>query len=357
MRQNLILLLSAFVFTHLYASAQNNAAQSFKRCPVKTINYEQGLLNNGTTSIITDALGFSWVSTKTGLQRYNGYTLETINPVINKETISINSPVYFFALKNGLIWISYKQGVLEYTPRTNSFKKIIVIQNPGNRNFSLIPLKETNEGIWCMKENNGIVIYTSERAELKEFFAGADPFVENVFNQPEILASATFATNQHSVFIYNGKDKIQQINLKTHKVNYINATDIYSFTCSNSNLYIISNKGLTNINIDNREILKNTSFKNITSENTNNASILLSENNQLLVGLNAHLYEFDTACNYLKEFTNLNRFPVVSLGFISTIYADRFKRIWLLTNDDIKRIQNVDIPFEHSFTKMKKIIL
>ena len=29
------------------------------------------------------------------------------------------------------------------------------------------------------------------------------------------------------------------------------------------------------------------------------------------------------------------------------IYADKYKRIWLLTNDDIKRIQNVDIPFEH----------
>src|SRR5450432_2513835 len=93
---------------HFSSSGQTNVTEHFKRCSVKTINYEQGLLNNGTTNIITDALGFTWVSTKTGMQRYNGNILETINPVVNKEQININGPVYFFGRENGLIWISYK---------------------------------------------------------------------------------------------------------------------------------------------------------------------------------------------------------------------------------------------------------
>src|SRR5258705_1530558 len=96
-----ILFLSALLTMQTIASAQTKTAQLFKRCPVKTINYEQGLLNNGTTNIITDTLGFTWISTKTGMQRFNGYVLAKINPVIDKDTININSPVFFFALTNG----------------------------------------------------------------------------------------------------------------------------------------------------------------------------------------------------------------------------------------------------------------
>src|SRR5450432_4076601 len=120
---------------HFSSSGQTNVTEHFKRCSVKTINYEQGLLNNGTTGIITDALGFTWISTKTGMQRYNGYTLETINPVINNQIKNINSPVYFFALENGLVWISCKQGVLEYDPYKNSFREIISLDNSADRDF------------------------------------------------------------------------------------------------------------------------------------------------------------------------------------------------------------------------------
>jgi hypothetical protein len=56
--------------------AQANPALPLKKVSVNTINYEQGLLNNETTDIITDTLGFTWVSTSSGLQRYNGYILE-----------------------------------------------------------------------------------------------------------------------------------------------------------------------------------------------------------------------------------------------------------------------------------------
>lgn len=342
-----IYFLFVFAALHFPSSGQTNVTGHFKRCSVKTINYEQGLLNNGTTGIITDALGFTWISTKTGMQRYNGYTLETINPVINNQIKNINSPVYFFALQNGLIWISFKQGVLEYDPHKNSFKEIMSIQNSGDRNFSLIPVKETHEGIWCMQYKKGLVIYSPGGAPLKAFFTGENPFLENVFNQLEVFANTTFATNQNSIFIYNGKGQVLQVNIKTHGASYINADNVYSFTCSDKNLFIISTNGITSIDIDDKKKQKNIPLKKISGENVNTASVFLFNNNQLLVSLNSHLFEFDTSCNYQKEFTNLNRNPIVEMGFISTIYADRFKRIWLLTNDDIKRIQNIDIPFEH----------
>jgi signal transduction histidine kinase/ligand-binding sensor domain-containing protein len=326
------------------SSAQIIPTQQFKRCPVKTINYEQGLLNNGTTNIITDALGFTWVSTQTGMQRYNGYVLKKINPVINNDTISINSPVYFFAMQNGSIWISCKKGVIAYDPYTNTFKKIISEQNPGNLNFFIVPLKETNEGVWCMKEKKGIVIYSNKGTILTtQNFDN----INIILKQQDILINTIFTSNNHYIFLYDGKDRVIQLNIHTRQLNYINTGSLYSLTCNQSNLYVITNTSLEDLSLQNGRIAGKLMFKETFNGNINYTSIFFTNNNQLLVGLNNHLYEFDTSLIYKKEITNLSRNPVVPVGVISVIYADQYQRIWLLTNDDIKRIQNVDIAFEH----------
>lgn len=346
MSQRFALLFTAIV-VHFIATAQNQKAELFKRCSVKTINYEQGLLNNGITNIITDKLGFTWISTKTGMQRYNGYALETINPVINKEIISIHSPVYFLALKNGKIWVGYKEGILEYDAPANSFKKILSIPNSGNFNFLLVPVKETGEGIWCIKRHQGIVLCTRQGTIIKELTTAGNVFTDYVFKQKEIINNTTFATNENSIFIYNGQNEIQRIDVRTNKISYIKTDNIYSLCCSADNLFTISNKALLCINIENQKVKKSILLKEIIRENVNFGYTFLSDNHQLLISVNNYLFEYDTSFNHKKEFTNLNQNPLVPQGFIKSVYTDRYKRIWLLTNDDIKRIQNVDIPFEH----------
>src|SRR5580704_17029683 len=119
------LIMCALMLIYLSTIAQNKNPVQTKRCPVNTINYRQGLMNNAIVGIITDVQGFTWVSTSTGLQRYNGYSLQTITPIVNRDTIVINYPVYFLEGKNKSILIGYRNGVLEYDAEKNSFKKII----------------------------------------------------------------------------------------------------------------------------------------------------------------------------------------------------------------------------------------
>src|SRR5579871_2849451 len=113
----LLLLLTALPQLH----AQVRKASLFKRYPLNTLNYEEGLKYNQTNCILTDPLGFTWVSTSMGLQRYNGYNLVDINPVIEGDTIRINSPVYLYGLQDGPIWISCKKGVVAFDPVRNRF--------------------------------------------------------------------------------------------------------------------------------------------------------------------------------------------------------------------------------------------
>lgn len=232
----------------------------FKRCPVKTLNYEQGLANNTTTDIITDEYGFSWISTRTGLQRYNGYSFETIYPADNKRRININSPVHFFELNNGLIWISYKQGILEYNPQTNIFKKIVAVKDSGAFNFPIIPVLQNTEGIYCLQHNKGLVLY-SVYGNVKNIFAPNDAFIQNIFNMP--VESLVFSVSKRNglIFIYNGRDEIEQLNIHTKKKIYIPVSGLLCLTATDRELYLVSNASITIRNLDSNYIEASKPFK------------------------------------------------------------------------------------------------
>jgi ligand-binding sensor domain-containing protein len=164
----LIIVAFSFAFNPYHSSAQQKIEPPFKRCPVNTINYDQGLMNNSINGIITDMQGFTWISTSAGIQRYNGYSLQTITPVADGDTIRINYPVCFLEAKNHSILIGYANGILSYDPGNNSFKKLVKRVAHPNTRSALMPLKETDEGLWCFEENKGIVVYNNKNVAFSQ---------------------------------------------------------------------------------------------------------------------------------------------------------------------------------------------
>ena len=334
--------------TQFICPGQYKNINRFKRCPVKTINFEQGLMNNQTRSMITDGLGFTWVSTNTGMQRFNGYAMENINPVVGHDTIIIDYPVTFFPLQKGSIWISYSQGILAYDPFSNTFRKVINLPAQQKGYLPVIPLLRSEGGIWCMHAKKGIVIYNENRPPGNPIANAETAFVDSILQSGIFLSSRITAANGNDIFLTDGK-RILHINTTTLQAVYLQNffSNINSLECNKSNLYVAGEKGLVSIDISSGSITKSISYKEIIAEPIFTAQVYLAKDNQLLFSINKHLYEFDTACNYQEEFTSLTGDPLVPTGFIQFIYTDRFKRIWLMTNDDIKLIQNVEIPFSH----------
>jgi len=237
-------ILSLIICLTSYIVYGQNKISSFKRrSPVRTINFEKGLLNNSTTDIITDVFGFTWVSTKTGLQRFNGYALETITPVVNKDTFNINYPVIFFGLKNGFIWISFKEGILEYNPDLNSFRLLISYRSPTHLHFPIIPLKETQNSIWCMRENKGIVIYDKEGNLNQKYSFFDSTIINDIIKSRETFYSNLVADNDNYIFIYSNTNKrILSINFINKSFGYINTegANLLSIACNDDHLYILS---------------------------------------------------------------------------------------------------------------------
>jgi signal transduction histidine kinase/ligand-binding sensor domain-containing protein len=343
-----ILLIAGLLVARFGLSAQNKAPIYVKRCPVKTINNDQGLLNNSISGIITDSRGFTWVSTASGLQRYNGYSLQKVIPVAGGDTIAINYPVYFLANRRNTVLIGYRNGILEYSPENNSFKKLIFRKAGLGMLYAIMPLQETEEGIWCYEENRGILLY---KRSGNAFFPSPSIENSNLTNlngaEEYTITRKLVARNNDFIFLRQSADKILQINTNNHQSKILDypGTIILGLECNDNKIFMSSGEGLACININDGKISKKFLYKKIYDDPITRSSIEKSTDNRLLVTVEKRLFEFDTSCICLKEIISLNRDPLISTGYIQVVYEDSFLRIWLLTHQDIKRIQDIETPF------------
>lgn len=326
--------------------AQTGGSELFKKCPVNTINYEQGLLNNEVVNVVTDSLGFTWVSTILGLQRYNGYTLEHINPVIGNDTIKIKTAVNFFTLKNQHLWISCKQGVIQYDPRSNSFKKIITVNAAPNDFYAIIPVRETPQGVWCVERGRGLALYTITGKLISVDHSISAAEVQKMFGRYAWIATS----NKDFIFILDSRrENILEFSISerrliaTRKI----GSSVLDIGCSENSVYVSTTAGVARFEIAGWKVLNTCAFKSNTAIALTFSHLCVVNNQRVLVSVNGDLFEYRADLTHRKTFTKIDGTPILLAGNIEQIYYDKFERIWVITNDDLKRIQDRDIPFAY----------
>jgi ligand-binding sensor domain-containing protein/two-component sensor histidine kinase len=343
-------LLVVAMLTQICSAGQIKRPLTIKRCPVKAIGIDQGLLHTETNSIVTDSLGFTWVSTRMGLQRYNGYVLKKVTPVIGKDTVFINGPTFLFGFRDGTIWISYKMGILEFSPFTNAFKKIVSITAAENSFFSTVPLMQTADGIWCMQENKGIVIYRDGGFHPEKNDSDCIHSVNAAIRSQDMLTRKIVSTNKSFIFIRLNAMKVLQIDWQTHRYNYLDdfEGDLMGLGCTADKLFYQTNTSLYSFTIAPHKLIRKIPLKKFYNDNLTLGCIAPThQNNSLLIAFNGRLYEFDTAFQLRGELTTLNKDPLGQSTFKHQIYFDKRERFWLLTNNDIEIVLNREVPFEH----------
>ena len=138
--------------------------------------------------------------------------------------------------------------------------------------------------------------------------------------------------------------------MQTHQSMQLDYPDslITGMDCSEDKLYVSSAEAVTVSAISTGRITKRFLVKGITNEpNVTRSSVELSPDGHLLVSEEHRLFEFDSSGSYLREIISLNREPLLRTGYIQIVYEDPLRRIWLLTNGDIKRIEDAETPFSY----------
>ncbi len=338
------------LYTSICASAysQKPAHLQSKRCPIKTINYEQGLSSNALNAVITDAQGLTWVSTSSGMEKFNGYNFQAINPIVGRDTLKINYPVYFMQRGAYSLVIGYRKGILEYDARSNSFVNLIALTGTTSTLLSLIPVHFAPEGIWCFEEKRGIVLY-NWRGMIVSLVAGSQTasIQDMLRTEGYSITRKLIASNDSYIFLRLSDSSLLQVNLGTHQSKKIAypAGGIVGISCNNTRIFIASKSGLGSIEINSGRISSQFPYRRIIDIPVTRSSIECFDN-RLLVTIEKRLFEFDTACICQKEIVSLDSKPLLSSGYIQVVYEDNFHRIWLITHADLKRIEDAETPFQ-----------
>lgn len=312
------------------------------------LSHEEGLADINLCSVATDALGFTWVSSYTGLQCYDGYNFKTIHPVAGKDRFIINYPVYIFRLNDGNLWINIAEGMLLYDAQAGSFKKIISEKISGGYYFSIVPLLQTGEGVWCMQQHKGIVLYGLD-GKLKQqssFFPAAitDSILSSQFMQLDNLISA----DKEAFAIINPAGGVLVADTKSRSSNIIhtNKTEIHAISFLNGSLYILGNTTFIRVKDEGQGASKEIPFIQKPYTKLNGANLSAYNKSSFLCCANDRLYNLDTNGVFNFEYCDFQNNPFIANGYLQKAYKDPFNRIWLL-GYGIKRIENIELPFQH----------
>lgn len=130
------------------------------------ISVDKGLSQSTVYSIMQDKLGFIWMGTQDGLNRYDGHGFTVYRPVKNDpKSVSSFYIRCLFNDKDGRMWVGGNAGIDAYDYLTNSFQKFSISPGPGEWYIAAI-VQDAEGRIWAA--SNAGELYQSD-AERKNF--------------------------------------------------------------------------------------------------------------------------------------------------------------------------------------------
>jgi len=90
-----------------------------------SVGKEKGLSNSNTTCITQDSLGYIWIGTQDGLNRYDGFSI-IVYKLDTQDSTSLphNAIRTLYTDAEGTVWIGTENGVCYYEPYWDGFKRI-----------------------------------------------------------------------------------------------------------------------------------------------------------------------------------------------------------------------------------------
>ncbi len=136
----------------------------------RQISVEDGLSNNGITSVVQDSIGFIWVGTKNGLNKYDGSSFKVYHR--NNSNISSNDISVLHRDHKNRIWIgTVGGGINVYNSRKDSFE--IYRNNPSDKasissNVVHTIMEDRSGNVWIGTEK-GLNLFLEDSKTFKVF--------------------------------------------------------------------------------------------------------------------------------------------------------------------------------------------
>ncbi len=143
-----------------------------------SLTNEDGLSQGSISCICQDNMGFIWIGTNDGLNRYDGYNVKIYRNIPGDTTsLSSNRIKSVFVDDKGCIWIGTIGGGLnKYNPVSNKFTRYFFQTSFKELYGNIINTiaKDTNGILWIGTNNDGLIKLNPETGEYKRFTHNPD---------------------------------------------------------------------------------------------------------------------------------------------------------------------------------------
>lgn len=351
-----------FCFCFAFATAQNSV-QQFNSVDHELYFYlldvESGLSNNGINSIAQDSLGYVWIGTPEGLNRYDGTEFKIFEKNDNNSSQSLSHDVIneIKAYKNKLL-IATPEGLNIYDSKTEVIEVINEEKGLLGKHISHFEIGPSDY-IYLAVFNRGIQVFDKER-KTKSYSHKPNDVASLSSNYTSSFASQ----NDSLLWVGTTGNGLNKINLKTDKVTRVPLEGKDGgkyfliealFNDKEGNLWIGANNGLHVITNKNDTLHLGTSFlegkglsdNNILSfEEDNSGQLWIGTRNGGLNIINKSDFIHQRTNFQVKWFLPADDGSSVFNRTVSALKKDRDGNMWIGTSTGLNYVNPLGEPIK-----------
>lgn len=305
---------------------------------IKHLGVNDGNQSGAVRAIEKDTLGYVWIGTSQGLNRYSGYKFKNYNQFLSNGVVDIIS-------KSGtLLVLSSKGELFQYQYEQDSFKNIINLKNLNFLCFELI-----NEDTLLIGLQYGLLVYNFKSNKLSKVL------------YPKITFNRKIKVHNDRVFVASTKGinvfRFDKQSCHLEKQNsLLENSEIFDFDFDSKNriwagtdkegLFVVENNN--QLNLICAHILKSLTIRSVTFDKNNNA---------LIAPEGLGLFVVNPEFKVINKFRhNPDNFKSITQKSIYEIFVDESNVYWLgLREVGIDLIYPSNNPFTNiSYIPFKK---
>ena len=279
---------------------------------IKHLGIYDGIRSGAVRSFERDTLGYMWIGSSQGLNRYSGYQFKNYDKFIKNGVVDIIS-------KDGNLFVLGSKGeLLQYNYEQDNFKQILDLKSLKFLSFELISQNTIIIGL-----QKGLLIYDIKSKILSKVLHSKTLFNRKI----KVKDKQIYVASTKGIIVY---DYFENSNDLVKSKTYLKNKEILDFAFDNKNricagtyqkgLYIIDHKKVQKVKIYDKRI-KTYTIRSIEFDRNNNLLVALEGAGLLIMDQNfkvIHTLEYDP-----------NGFNSLSQNTIYEIFIDEDNAYWL----------------------------
>ncbi len=320
----LVLLFCLLGISGIYASP---------RLQFRNIGFKEGLKNMNISGITQDELGYIWVATMGGVNRYNGYEFRHFFFDSNDSTsLSSNHVSSIFCASNGHIYIGTAVGLDYYDNRLGKMVR---------------PFPEFKCNVWKIIEHSGFIYlgtntglfrFSEENKKLERLgsnLTGELSITNLFFDRIGNLWCAL--DNGRGLALYDPLTDRYDIFKNTIQTPYTNFNTGRTFFQVSEDIVLLGTKGgISCFDLKSKEFVEISEFSLLVSSLAGHEVrfILEKEPSIFWIGtLQAGFFIFDKSRNVVSRLLSDDEFPVIHSNNYMNCFTDKTGNVWVGTFD------------------------